>query len=131
MTGEDNKRTITEFLAAFSSDPVQASDRYLDESANWWVAGTTPASGDHTKTEITALMKDLCAGFRDGLRLTPVSFTAEGDRVAVEAESDGVLANGRVYRNTYHFLFVVTDSRIHEIKEFMDTQHLQAVFFEP
>ena len=41
-----------------------------------------------------------------------LSWPAEGDRVAVEAESHGELKNGKTYNNTYHFLFVFRDGKI-------------------
>jgi hypothetical protein len=50
--------------------------------------------------------------------------TAEGDRVAVEAESKARLANGTLYHNRYHFLFVVRDGRIQVVKEYLDTLHV-------
>jgi ketosteroid isomerase-like protein len=50
--------------------------------------------------------------------------TAEGERVAVEAESKAKLANGTLYHNRYHFLFVVRDGRIQAVKEYLDTLHV-------
>ncbi len=58
----------------------------------------------------------------------PLAFTAEGERVAVETESYSEMNNGKVYNNLYHFVFVVRDGKIHEVKEFLDTEHTRAVF---
>lgn len=41
----------------------------------------------------------------------------EGDRVALEAESDAELVNCKHYRNYYHFLFVIRGGRVTEAKE--------------
>jgi uncharacterized protein len=46
------------------------------------------------------------------LRLTPIGTTAEGERVAVEAQSSALLKAGGRYTNRYHFLFIVRDGKI-------------------
>ena len=48
--------------------------------------------------------------------------TAEDDRVAVEATSDGMHVSGMPYSNHYHFLFTWRDGKLLELKEYMDTQ---------
>jgi ketosteroid isomerase-like protein len=49
--------------------------------------------------------------------------------VAVETESYAALNNGNVYNNLYHFLFVVHDGKLFEVKEYLDTIHTNNVFF--
>ena len=53
--------------------------------------------------------------------------TAEGERVAIEAESYGRHINGKTYNNLYHFLMVIRDGKISELKEYMDTMHANEV----
>ena len=48
--------------------------------------------------------------------------TAEDDRVAVEAESEGTHVSGVRYQNYYHFLFILKDSKVLLLKEYMDTE---------
>jgi ketosteroid isomerase-like protein len=62
-----------------------------------------------------------------GLKVTPKAITAEGDRVALEAESYGELANGKVYNNQYHVLMEIRNGKIQAVREYMDTQHAHAV----
>jgi len=70
--------------------------------------------------------------YKEGaLRLTPTHMIAEGNEVAVEAESFATMTNGRVYANRYHFLFEVADGKILRIKEYMDTMHAWETFFKP
>jgi len=47
--------------------------------------------------------------------------TAEDDRVAVLADSDGELVNGGRYDNTYHFLFQLRGGLITKVWEYGDT----------
>jgi hypothetical protein len=55
--------------------------------------------------------------FKGPLDMTITGLTAEGERVAAEAESFGILKNGVEYRNRYHFLFVFADNRIRQFRE--------------
>jgi len=47
--------------------------------------------------------------------------TAEGDKVAVEADSQAELANGIPYANKYHFLVTLRDGLITGIDEYSCT----------
>lgn len=47
-----------------------------------------------------------------------IAMTAEGDRVAVEAQSYGELKNGKLYENAYHFLFKLRDGKIYNVREY-------------
>jgi hypothetical protein len=48
--------------------------------------------------------------------------TAEGERVAIEAEGLGTHASGKVYHQRYHFLLVIRDGKIKQLKEYFDTE---------
>ncbi len=50
--------------------------------------------------------------------------TVEGNRAAVEVESNGTHVNGRTYNNKYHFVMVSDGEKFVEIKEYMNTLHL-------
>jgi ketosteroid isomerase-like protein len=45
----------------------------------------------------------LASNIDGGLRVTPKGVTAEGDRVAVEAEAYEKMNSGQTYQNQYHF----------------------------
>ncbi len=80
--------------------------------------------------EIEPLMGGILGAFPNGLRFTIEGMTAEGDRVAIEAESHGEHESGRVYHNQYHFLMVIRDGRIQEFKEYLDTEHAREVLVD-
>jgi ketosteroid isomerase-like protein len=54
---------------------------------------------------------------------------AEGDKLALEAESYGELTNGRIYNQHYHFLIEFRDGKICAVREYLDTQHAHAVWY--
>jgi len=63
--------------------------------------------------------------FPNGFKVTIKSMTAEEDRVAVEAESYGETPAGKVYNQTYHYLFIVRDGKISVQHEYLDKWHLK------
>lgn len=130
---ESNKALVAEFMEVFSAGDVKNVLSYLSETATWWVGGNVEGiSGTKNKTEFGEMLGGLSQFTKTGaIRLTPLAWTAEGERVAVETESYSELSNGRVYNNLYHFVFEVRDGKIQRIKEFLDTEHTRAVFLAP
>jgi uncharacterized protein len=47
----------------------------------------------------------------------------------VEAMSRGALRNGRVYEQEYHVLFTLRDGKIAAAREYMDTAHVNAIWY--
>ncbi|MFC4004127.1 nuclear transport factor 2 family protein [Prauserella oleivorans] len=130
---ERNKELVASFMEVFSAGEVDKILSYLSDTATWWVAGNLEGiSGTKNKKEFGEMLAGLSALTVTGaIKLTPLAWTAEGDRVAVETESYSELKNGRVYNNLYHFVFEIRDGKIERIKEFLDTEHTRAVFLAP
>ncbi len=63
------------------------------------------------------------------IQLKIVDMTAEGERVAVEAETDSEMLNGRRYNNAYHFVFKLRDCKLFEVREY-SCSHLAQTCFE-
>lgn len=129
---EHNKQTVRRFFEVFSSGDVAATMALMTDDATWWVAGSMPISGTYDKAAFTTLLSGVASACEGGaIRIVPGTMTAEGDRVAVEAESLATLNNGRRYNNHYHFLVTVRGERIAGVKEYLDTMHTQAVVCTP
>jgi ketosteroid isomerase-like protein len=127
MSAEDNKKIVRTFLQNLSAGKGEDALAAMSDEATWWVAGSFPLSGTKSKKEFAELLGGLGAALPEGLTVTPTGFTAEGDRVAVEAESYAKHANGKTYQNKYHFLLEVRDGKIQAVREYMDTQHANDV----
>jgi ketosteroid isomerase-like protein len=124
---EENKKVVAGFFEAMNSGNGAAVMNALADSATWWVAGNFPLSGTKTKAQFGELVGGLGAKIDGAMRLTALGLTAEGDRVAVEAESHAKMKNGKTYQNKYHFLFQVRDGKIQAVKEYLDTTHANDV----
>jgi ketosteroid isomerase-like protein len=127
MATEDSKKVVMSFLEAMNSGNGAAVMNALADSATWWVAGSFPLSGTKTKAQFAELLGGMGSKMDGAMRLTPTGVTAEGDRVAVEAESYAKMKNGKTYQNQYHFLFTVRDGKIQAVKEYLDTIHANDV----
>ena len=128
MSTAENKALVTSFWEKFSAGQYDAALALLTEDATWTVMGTTTLSGTYTKPEFTNLLGDLGTNAPNGVRVTPNQLTAEEDRVSIEAESYGEIANGNTYQNIYHFMMVCQDGKIAKVREYLDTEHVTAVF---
>lgn len=125
-----NKEVARHFLQVFSSGDVANILECLTEDCTWWISGNVPGiSGSYSKQQMRSLLSGITTLYKQGaLPITPSEMTAEGRRVAVEAESCAELSNGRVFKNTYHFLFEVEGKHITRIREYSDTLHMYETF---
>jgi ketosteroid isomerase-like protein len=122
MSLETNKQTVLGFLKSLSSGKPDAS--YLCADAQWWVPGIGTVS-----RETFFAMAD---NFHNLVKAPAVigidAVTAEEDRVAVEAHASAELLDGRMYENTYHFLFYLRDGKILEAREHNNSAIPAALF---
>ncbi len=132
MSIEENKNLTRQFFDCLNAGDLSGALALMSDDATWWIAGKSeqlPAAGLYSKEKIARLLANMGSQLPNGLKVTLDSLVAEGDKVAVEAESYGELHNGRVYNQQYHFLITIQDGRIKAIKEYLDTQHVYATWF--
>ncbi|PQM26288.1 hypothetical protein CVO77_14605 [Sphingopyxis lindanitolerans] len=131
---EDNKIVVRRLMDRLTAGDTKGAVDLLSDDGRWWVGGKAdlfPVAGYKNKTELRALLDDLILPMPNGLSMTIKSMIAEGDRVAAEVESYGEAPNGRLYNNEYHFLIIVRDGLIFEVREYLDTMHGFDVFVRP
>jgi ketosteroid isomerase-like protein len=118
MTGA-NKAAVLEWFSALSEGRYDDAWALMDPAAEYWVLRQRISipMADFADLYVGHMKKT----FVDGLRFTPGTMTAEDDRVAVVADSDGELVRGGRYDNTYHFLFQLRDGLITRVWEYGDT----------
>ena len=99
MSAEDNKKIVLSFFENLSSGKADAMLAMLADNATWTVMGKPDKfalAGTKTKAQFAELLKGIGSGMPKGLRVTPKALTAEGDRVAMEA--DRGVRSGWFYR---------------------------------
>jgi ketosteroid isomerase-like protein len=117
MSTEENRKTALKFFEALSSGRLD--DTLITDDIAWWV----PGRGTLSKAEFMALADGFQGLVESPITMTVKGVTAEGDRVAIEAESYGKLRNGKIYNNTYHFLLLFRDGKVCLSKEYNDSKH--------
>jgi ketosteroid isomerase-like protein len=130
MSTEKNKEIAKDFLNAIVEHDGDRLNALMSDDATYWAAGKPhlfPPAGVKTKAEFVKLMSGPTS-FKEPLVMTVGAITAEEDRVALEAESRGVVPSGKLYNNHYHFLFTIRDGKIVHAKEYMDTHHAAEVW---
>jgi hypothetical protein len=127
MSTENSKQIVLGFFENLNAGNAAAALDALGDSATWWIQGNFPLSGTRTKAQFVELLGQLGAAIDGALSLRVKGVTAEGDRVAVEAESFAKMKNGKTYQNRYHFLCEVRGSKIQAVREYLDTMHANEV----
>jgi uncharacterized protein len=128
-TAENEKVALT-FLENLSAGKIDAALELIADDVDWWLAGKPgqfALAGRKNKAQFAEMLSLIEKGMPNGIRLTITGVTAEGDRVAVEMNADGVSATGKEYHNQYHDLLEVRDGQIHAGREYLDTAHAQDV----
>src|ERR1043165_1994255 len=127
MSVDANKRLVREFLDHYAHGRYDAELAMLAPDSRCCLPGHVqelPAAGWADKATVERRLAANLKLLPHGLEISVGDMTAEGDRVAVEAESKAKLVNGTLYHNRYHFLFVRRAGRITTIKKYLDTLHV-------
>lgn len=124
---ESNKAAVTEFFEALNAGDIDTVVNTYSDDGTCRTMGETLISGTMSKEEIAASAGGILDVFPKGLRFKVLGMVAEGDKVAVEAISEGEHISGQTYNNEYHFLFEFRDGKLFNMKEYMDTEHVTDV----
>lgn len=125
MTSEQrNQQLVRDFFASMNRGDVAAIVAAYADDGYLLTMGRTLISGKFTRAQIEAAAAQIYQVFPHGLSFTIEAMTAEGERVAVEARSQGQHVSGALYSNEYHFLFVFRDGKLAVLKEYMDTERV-------
>ncbi|MGB8683238.1 MAG: nuclear transport factor 2 family protein [Candidatus Binatus sp.] len=130
MTSAEKKELAADFLSEFEDpDPVRLATMVANDF-EWKVMtrmeGMPPVKGHDGLRNLAKIIKAMMPG---GLGLKIETIICEGDRCAVQAESNTVAANGKKYNNRYHFDIRFDGDKIAEVREYNDTNHAREVFF--
>ena len=131
---ESNKQRACAFMDSFASMDPDRILSFTHADVRWWISGSLPGlSGTRNRTQARELLLvPMATVYEPGsFRMTVTGLTAEGERVAVESSSSATLRNGRLYRNTFHFLLVFENGLIREVKEYIDSHHAWEIFLQP
>ncbi|PMH45352.1 hypothetical protein BCU68_10840 [Vibrio sp. 10N.286.49.B3] len=128
-----NKQLVVDFFTRFVATDVDGLLSLLNDDVVWKMMGQQgklPLSGEMDKSGIADFTKGAAELFGGTFKMTPKAWTIDGDRVAVEVESFGIVNNEKEYNNLYHYLFILSKGKITTIKEYADTDLVRRVFID-
>lgn len=126
-----NKAVARDFFARFTAGDLAGALATMTNDATWLVPGKPdrmPSAGLYSKERIAGLFQTMLKQLQGGLKMTVKGAIAEGERVALEVESEGDLKNGRRYRQQYHILMEFRAGKIYAVREYLDTLHAYDVW---
>jgi uncharacterized protein len=123
----ESRAIVLKFFQTFHEAGAASCMSLVADHAQWWVQGPAPAGGMFNKATIEQSFARIPDTMTELVFELP-GITVDGERVAVEAVGIGKLRDGRLWRNTYHFLFIVNNNEIVEVKEYMDTAYVASMF---
>lgn len=122
-----HKALAREFFVRFDANDIAGALALLSDDATYWLAGKPaelPGVGALNKAQIADVFRRMTERLENGLRMQVDSMIAEGDCVALEVQSHGLLKNGREYRNEYHQRMRLREGKICEVREYYDSLHV-------
>ncbi len=130
MTIEANKQLVRDYFAAINSGDEAA---ILSMTTGDFVFMTMARSPEWLlprwdREQFSRVPSTMSRVLTAPIQLSIVDMTAEGDRVAVEAETDSTMLSGRKYNNRYHFVFKFRDGKFCEVREY-SCSHLASTCF--
>lgn len=115
MSIEANKQVTRRFVEAVRDGDMGTAEALQHPDCSWWLLGR----GDLSRETFNTLVRGgILRSLSRSIEIT--AMTAEGDRVAYEAEGEMVFPDC-VYRNRYHNLLMIRDGLILHGREYMDT----------
>jgi ketosteroid isomerase-like protein len=118
---EDNKQIVLKFIEAMGRGDAEAAAPCIAEDTFTLAKGFGKFAGVRTHDTILATIAAFRQLMPSGMDPVIHSVIAEGDRVVVEFEGNGVLVNGESYSNQYCMVFTLRDGRIRQVNEYFCT----------
>lgn len=124
---DSNKARARQFLDDLSHGRVEAVIAAYADDGSVETMGETLISGVTEYPGIPTAIRGILDVFPNGIGFTIKGMVAEGEKVAVEASSQGEHVSGKAYSNDYHFLFEFRDGKLLHLREYMDTERVTEV----
>lgn len=121
-----NLQVVTDLFARMRAGDIPGVQALFTDDMSWLMPGKPgrfPLAGERDKVQIGKILERMRTRGETELNISITGIVADGDRLAVEAESSMDLKNGRKYRQRYHFAIECRDGKVARVREYLDTQH--------
>ena len=126
----ENKQLVLDFYEAGARGDIDACFALLADDITWTNIGTTKFSGTYVGKQAIAegLLGPLFSQLKAGISSQIERLTAEGDIVVAQTSGVAETLDGTAYNNTYCQVIRIRDGQFADVKEYMDTALVDAVF---
>jgi ketosteroid isomerase-like protein len=129
MSAVENKQIVQGIFAELAQGNSRPLVESMAEDFCWTVTGNNQWSGTYKGKEavLNQLLGQLRARIEGRIKTIAHRFIAEDDYVVVEARGNNTTKDGRPYNNAYCFVIRLSEGKLREITEYMDTELVSAV----
>jgi ketosteroid isomerase-like protein len=128
-----NKQLLQDIFAELTKSNAKPFVHAMADDFRWTILGATAWSrtyqGKHAV--LNELFAALRAKFAGNATTIAHRFIAEDDLVVVEARGNNVTKAGLAYNNAYCFVFRLSDGKLKELTEYLDTELVSKVLGDP
>ena len=130
MSANENKEIIRTMFSELGEGNAAAFLDAMSDNLKFTLIGNTKFSGTFNgKQEFTTkVLAPLGAALEGGIVITPDNLIADGEYVAMQSRGKSTAKNGKSYDNTYCHVFRITNGKISEVTEYLDTELVTSVF---
>lgn len=127
-----SKAVVEAYLEALIAGDFETARSLYAPDATWTLAGDLPLSGTWTGPD--RILGEFVPAMRDRLEMESLEFEfegvlGEGERVLAEWNTRGVSRTGRPYDQHCLAVFRISDGRIAEVREHIDTLRAHTALF--
>lgn len=132
MSTEDNKHLVRRWFDAVNHGSEQDILALLADDFQFKAMARRPEWIRYRwgREEFAAAPKAMSTVLKTPVVMEIVGMIAEDSQVAVEAQTDAELMNGKQYDNAYHFVFMIRDGLISEVREYCCSYLVEDCFGE-
>jgi uncharacterized protein len=132
MSATENKQLMQEIFAALAEGNSRPLVEAMTADFSWTVSGTTKWSKTYAGKQavLTELFGTLRSRIAGHIRTVGDRFIAENDLVVVEAHGHNTTITGKPYNNRYCFVFRLSEGKLKEVTEYLDTELVTATLSE-
>jgi uncharacterized protein len=132
MSTIDNKKLMEHLFSELSTGNDEPFLQAMADDMQWTWMGSGPWA--KTFSGKKAVLGELWSAVRSTLvppyKATAHNFIADGEYVVVEASGQNRTPDGKLYNNKYCWVCRITDGKMHELREYMDTQLVTDTFLK-
>jgi ketosteroid isomerase-like protein len=129
----ENKRLMEGVFAELANGNGRPFMDLLGDDISWTVTGSGVWSRTYEGKQavIDELMRPLFSQFADAYHNTATRIIAEDDHVVVECQGRVMTNSGQPYNQRYCYICRMTDGKVRELTEYLDTELVTAVLEQP